>query len=557
MKKEIAAWLFCILATFSFGQSRKVAILVGACNYQSPYNKLAGPPEDRKDVATSLKKFDPSFEVKEILSGKRNDILAAIRAVAEQGDLDTFVFFYAGHGTSSEDKQEFALIAEDGQNIYASNLREEILKVKARARIVLLDACFSGGMSQYSEGTTERSQFPQDKKTKGPVTAEVYDRYFEKLDGKDDQICYVTAAGPNQVAVEAAVDGKQKRGLFSYDFSRLISSADSKSMNWGSALRQVADQMRQQLKKQPIKQDPQVYPHSYLERPLFSGSSVAAIEATPPKGLLDLYSIEKPVGGFSTLEGSQQLAVGQSCVLHVKAPAGCSAVIIGAKGDRLYRLWPVRPNERHTFGYVPIIFDAPGVESLKVFYFSGQGSAQAFAKSFPSARSGTTPVRTASNRSSSSHEPGDISQLAKNLKGTATLSFNISRTLELTGDALTEGDVPKIFGLFKQQSLFAHHLAGSVAECASIGRLRRIIERNNGDNSKLLDPLLIVLNRSIERNNYQSWDAATAGEPDSLSLREDEKSRFSGADGLVPIDQRNKIRERNARKILSLLRNPS
>jgi WD40 repeat protein len=89
----------------------------------------------------------------------RDNILKGFRSmIASAKPEDVFVFYYAGHGTLNEDKDnEYYLVPSDVTKLYgdseqleakgisATELKDHLSQIKAQKQLVLMDACHSGG----------------------------------------------------------------------------------------------------------------------------------------------------------------------------------------------------------------------------------------------------------------------------------------------------------------------------------------------------------------------------------------------------------------------------
>ncbi len=141
-----------------FGEGRRWAVLVGVNQYDD-YDALRLAVEDVTAVRNQLLKSgydqrrvhlltDEATEARALPT--RNNLLTALRAVANATDEDDLLlFYYSGHG-DAEDGQSY-LVARDGRRAALSDtavsLRrvEEILRsAKARGKIIVIDACRSG-----------------------------------------------------------------------------------------------------------------------------------------------------------------------------------------------------------------------------------------------------------------------------------------------------------------------------------------------------------------------------------------------------------------------------
>ncbi len=89
----------------------------------------------------------------------RDNILKGFRSmIATAKPEDVFIFYYAGHGTINEDKDnEYYLVPTDVTKLYgdseqleakgisATELKDHLSQIKAQKQMVLMDACHSGG----------------------------------------------------------------------------------------------------------------------------------------------------------------------------------------------------------------------------------------------------------------------------------------------------------------------------------------------------------------------------------------------------------------------------
>lgn len=141
-----------------FGEGRRWAVLVGVNQYDD-YGALTLAVEDVTAVRDQLLKSGYDSQRVQLLTDgatensalpTRNNVLAALRAVANATEEDDLLlFYYSGHG-DAEDGQSY-LVARDGRRAALSDtavsLRrvEEILRgSRARGKVIVIDACRSG-----------------------------------------------------------------------------------------------------------------------------------------------------------------------------------------------------------------------------------------------------------------------------------------------------------------------------------------------------------------------------------------------------------------------------
>ncbi|HCA82445.1 MAG TPA: hypothetical protein DEP18_01565 [Flavobacteriales bacterium] len=141
---------------------------VGVNSYKNPQYDLKYAVNDAKSFAAAIKSGSQGLfqSVKEFsLSNKeatREKLLQTLELIRKEiGPEDVFVFYFAGHGTMSVErdvaKAEFFLVLHEVINLYdaseilakkafsASELKEWSVKLSAQKQLFVLDACHSGG----------------------------------------------------------------------------------------------------------------------------------------------------------------------------------------------------------------------------------------------------------------------------------------------------------------------------------------------------------------------------------------------------------------------------
>ena len=113
--------------------------------------KLAGQGKTIYKSINKVEVYDTDATRENILTGFRSIITKA-------NPEDVFVFYYAGHGTLDEEKnEEFYLVPTNVTQLYgdpaqleskgisATELKDLLTQIKAQKQIILMDACHSGG----------------------------------------------------------------------------------------------------------------------------------------------------------------------------------------------------------------------------------------------------------------------------------------------------------------------------------------------------------------------------------------------------------------------------
>jgi len=126
------------------------ALLVGLSKYQNPHNDLLMVSLTTGDVMISLiRDCDYSASRITVLTNEQateSGIMSALGQMsARVGPDDTVVFYYGGHGGINADGSTY-LYPYDGQEITAPELKSALDGIRCKKVLVILDACYSGGM---------------------------------------------------------------------------------------------------------------------------------------------------------------------------------------------------------------------------------------------------------------------------------------------------------------------------------------------------------------------------------------------------------------------------
>lgn len=161
-----AEWLKTLMAVILLGicgaaNGRVYLVSVGIADYSgfpSKLNSLRLPPNDAKAIANLYAK-NTSVDYALLLDKKatKQRIVKAMKKVFGQaGENDIVVFFFSGHGYPG------GFCAADG-NISYSEMRNAMAQSKSRNKMMMVDACRSGGMrvegntSQHAESSAKKA----------------------------------------------------------------------------------------------------------------------------------------------------------------------------------------------------------------------------------------------------------------------------------------------------------------------------------------------------------------------------------------------------------------
>ena len=190
------------------------AIVIGAARYSS-MPTLKYTDDDAYQVYAFLKSPEggalPDNQIRLLIDedATRNNILFAMRAVFTRADEnDVILFYFSGHGIEGA----FLPIDFDGINntLQHSEIRDLLMASKAKHRIVLADACHSGGLLAM----------------KTPIHLEVQKLYKAFEDSKGGTALLMSSKG-EEYSLE---DGGLRSGVFSHFMIRgLKGEADQNS----------------------------------------------------------------------------------------------------------------------------------------------------------------------------------------------------------------------------------------------------------------------------------------------------------------------------------------
>jgi hypothetical protein len=138
-----------------YGAGARWAALVGISEYKDAVNYWPLPvcANDVKMVRDGLLKADYDIDRIRILdrSPVRNEIISALQSLADATERDDLLLFYfSGHGDKGSDGGNYLVAHDSYKNVLAktgvalADVREILQGAKARAKVIMIDACHSG-----------------------------------------------------------------------------------------------------------------------------------------------------------------------------------------------------------------------------------------------------------------------------------------------------------------------------------------------------------------------------------------------------------------------------
>ncbi|HZP84120.1 MAG TPA: caspase family protein [Chthonomonadaceae bacterium] len=204
------------------------ALVVGVNEYPNLVAaELEGSVNDAATIAEGLRAN--GFTVAEITNKQatRKGILKALDEMKRRcKPTEQFAFYFAGHGSVADEVGSVLLPYDASETVYlsADDLYTAIKAVPASNRTVLLDACFSGGMSRsFDPNKKWRTRFyplrVRSGRRRPPARANSADT-TQHLSGQSD-VCYFTASKRTETAKEMVLDGKP-HGVFSFYLAPML-----------------------------------------------------------------------------------------------------------------------------------------------------------------------------------------------------------------------------------------------------------------------------------------------------------------------------------------------
>ncbi|RYG32568.1 caspase family protein [bacterium] len=370
------------------------ALVVGIQEYRPlvAASTLGGCVNDANGMADKLKK--DGFTVKVLLNAdaSRTGILGELERLSTVVKPDErFVFYFAGHGRSDP---HYALMpsncTKEGNDITTPTLHEAVKKIPARSRTVILDSCFSGGMSagEMARGADDfKPRFfdpYSDRSIKfGPV-AKPTPATAETAPTGDAGVCYYVAALSNEQALEGTMGDGKRHGLFTY---ALLSNLEPKEI-WGDAHLGVKKSIGAKLQNSGRTQNPSISA-TYLGAPAFDPPASAS--AIPPnKTLEEAWNADNPDPrkiALKLIPEQDAVEAGRQIGLEIKVGASGYLVVLGEVDGRIYPFFPAsgsatdaavgKKTIRFPEGEERLFFDGFGADHVKAMLFSSAASAAA------------------------------------------------------------------------------------------------------------------------------------------------------------------------------------
>ncbi|HPX96709.1 MAG TPA: caspase family protein [Thermotogota bacterium] len=208
VQNAFGQYRFSQVWSFDVIGGKRYALMIGVSDYDVA-SDLRWTVNDANDVQTCLEHLSGEFINQQLLTRVVEDDVVAVfeELEANFSDADTFLFYFAGHGSYDYAASESYLSFSNGSKITVSELRNLIARLDGTV-FVVLDSCRSGGFTSL---LSSREEVIAD--------LEKYNRSF--IEGltqgtRSGQTYVLTAAKQTESSWE---DATLQNGIFSFFFA--------------------------------------------------------------------------------------------------------------------------------------------------------------------------------------------------------------------------------------------------------------------------------------------------------------------------------------------------
>lgn len=379
------------------------AVVVGVQQYPNlpeRANQLQGCVNDAKAMKAALERYRFAVTLLVNEEATKRGILAALKK--EAGLIkpnERFVFYFAGHGTDAPKPSLLPQDALDGRDINhltRDELYNAVAAVPAHSRTVVLDSCFSDGMTRSLEQLERKRPSAQaryyysNRRERSPVPVNNQDtnQNIAGAGGSSGEVCYYVAALGNEKAMEENFNGAH-HGVFTYF---LTSQLDGERELWKNIHTAVKGKVVDYLFDW---QHPTLSPAPYLQAPVFEAENkqpATPVITTSPTAWNTYNSDNPDPERISLTMEPNKTTVTQGEKFRFAAQIGDHGFLVVLDRDvkgKVTVLFPksrrveeaqvragqvVRLPENSAQEYTP---DTPGPEHLKAILFSSRDKAAA------------------------------------------------------------------------------------------------------------------------------------------------------------------------------------
>jgi uncharacterized caspase-like protein len=217
--------LFFLLGTSIFSYDR-YALIIGT-NYignSAKITELSLAESDAQYLKTKLE-TGGKYEVEMLLGNQvtKDNINKAFDSISKKAKKDdVVVIYFSGHGTyvndsSAPNKMRNYLVCYTRPHLSDADLDKLLNKINSPNALLIMDACFSGGIAKKGQKTKGAAEIPIPDGKDGIIRQNQEDFYFQNKP-------VISSSDEDQTSIE--VTGNINHGVFTYHFGKAIESAD-------------------------------------------------------------------------------------------------------------------------------------------------------------------------------------------------------------------------------------------------------------------------------------------------------------------------------------------
>ncbi|MDR1317207.1 MAG: caspase family protein [Spirochaetales bacterium] len=238
-----AACLFLTACEPRIDLSARYAIVYGVSDYAGTGNDLNAPAADVQAMSDLLGRKDFTPFVRTDTGATKSNLALDVDTVTSLAGKDSFfLFYFSGHGTQvpfggaepgKQDSLDECIVLYDPADIYNGCLTDDdlmrlISRIPSRQKVVIIDACNSGGFIGDFPGV-DLAPPAYSGGISSPVSraGEAFSKYFANTGAGDiayTEAVVIAAAGEREESYEQGIYG---HGIFTYYFLQSPRKADA------------------------------------------------------------------------------------------------------------------------------------------------------------------------------------------------------------------------------------------------------------------------------------------------------------------------------------------
>lgn len=388
-----------------------VAVVVGNDVYP---NLVHGNLQGCVNDATAMKGTLEGYGFRVILitddQATKQGILDTLRQVGSQIKSDErFVFYFAGHGSKTPEGGGVLLAHDAVEGNFVNTLNKAELSgaltaISARAKTVVLDACYSDGALR-SKGLAKLLHLRFHQMGPKPKNLDPVNQTDTNNNVVNSSVCAFASSTRLQPSGEVSEDGRV-RGVFTYCLEKRLKRGH-KTDRWGDVASEVSAEVAREMEDQ---QTPVFGPSNYASVPVFEGTNAPNHnpKPNPKRTLWDDYVENKANTSYLQLRvNPDQSQMAQNTHFNIDVVIGKEdGYLVLLNKDASGRIFLISPNPKNganvedmvnashiTAGTTRTITVNPkdlGTERVKAILFHSEAEAKTLISNFPKGKEGAS-----------------------------------------------------------------------------------------------------------------------------------------------------------------------